>query len=404
MNVDIESLGTVSRTARAGAQRAARNLTGLTGIETGVDVTRVTLASADDLATDEQRVGVAVDLSGGLDGASLLTFSPAGVETLQETLLSAEDHRESAIAEVGNVVTSGFVDSWADHLETTIDHSPPQYVEGTGTELIDAAGFERDRAFVFRSEVGARHKSLDVEFHLFPDRDSMREMLDGDDEVPVEKLAALQEMARTGAQTTSESVSEMTGIDTDVDVTRLNVVPVEDVPAELSDEQVVGVVLEFEATPGGYVLILFDEESAREVVAALVPDAEAQNSSSGEAPAHAGKSSESFDGVERSAMEEIGNVMTSSFIDGWANALDTTIDHSTPQFVHDVAPAIAESVVARLGQRQADAVLLDATLRADDWTFDCDVYVLPDEAGLRAALDDLDPDASAERTTKAGSL
>jgi chemotaxis protein CheY-P-specific phosphatase CheC len=389
MNVDIESLGTVSRTAREGAERAADNLTGLTGIETAVDVTKVTLASADDLATGEERIGVTVDLSGGIRGASLLTFSREGVETLQETFLSGAADDESAIAEVGNVVTSGFVDSWADDLETTIDHSPPRYVEGSGERLLDAAGFERDRAFVFHSEVSAVGEALDVAFHLFPDDDSMQEILAGDDEIPVEKLAALREMARKGARTASESVSSMTGIDTDVDVTRLSFAPVEDVPAELSDEQYVGTVLEFEGSPGGYVLILFGEASAREVVTALVPNA---------SPV------ESFDDVEQSAMEEIGNVMTSSFIDGWANVLDTTIDHSTPQFVHDMGRAIAESVVARLGQRQAEAVLFDTTLRADHREFDCDIYVLPDETELRAALDDLDPDATAERTTKAGSL
>jgi len=66
--------------------------------------------------------------------------------------------------------------------------------------------------------------------------------------------------------------------------------------------------------------------------------------------------------------------------------------------------AVAESVVARLGQKQAFAFLFDATLRADDREFDCEIYALPDETSLRDALDDLDPNATAERTTKAGSL
>ncbi|MFC7079990.1 chemotaxis protein CheC [Halorussus caseinilyticus] len=136
-------------------------------------------------------------------------------------------------------------------------------------------------------------------------------------------------------------------------------------------------------------MILFDEASAREVVAALVPGTDEV---------------ETFDGKEQSAMKEIGNVMTSSFIDGWANVLDTTIDISPPQFVHDMGRAVAESVVARLGQRQAFAFLFDATLRADDREFDCEIYAIPDESELRAALEDLDPDATAERTTKAGSL
>jgi chemotaxis protein CheY-P-specific phosphatase CheC len=390
MNVDIESLGTFSRTAQTGAERAAENLTGMTGIETAVDVTEVTLASADDLVRADERIGIAIDFEGGIDGTSLLTFSPESVETLLDTLLPGSEIDEGAVEEVGNVVTSGFIDGWADHLETSIDVTPPEYVEGSGDELLDAAGFEGDRAFVFRSEVSAVGEELDVAFHMFPDDDSMREMLTGgEDRIPVEKLTTLREMARTGVQTTSETVSAMTGIDTNVDITQLRFVPVEAVPGELRDQQHVGVVLEFEGVLGGYVLILFDEASARDVVAALVPDTDEV---------------ESFEGRERSAMKEIGNVMTSSFIDGWANVLETTIDISPPQFVHDMGRAVAQSVVARLGQKQAFAFLFDATLRADDRAFDCEIYALPDETGLRDALDDLDPDATAERTTKAGSL
>jgi len=388
VNVDVESLGAVSRTAREGGERAARNLTGMTGIETTVEVSKVTLASADDLVSDARRVGVATDFEGGMDGASLLTVSPEGVETLSETLLPGDGVEEDAVSEVGNVVTSGFIDEWADHLGTTIDHSPPRYVEGTGEQLLDAAGFDRDRAFVFRTEVGAVGESLDVEFHLLPDRDSLREML-GDGEIPVEKLTTLKQMARTGAETTSESVSAMTGIDTRVDISDLSFVPVEDVPGELSDREYVGVVLEFDGLPGGYIVILFDEASAREVVAALVPGAD---------------SVEEFDETARSAVEELGNVMTSSFVDGWANVLDATIDISTPRFVHDMGSAVAESVVARLGRTQANAVLFDATLRADDREFDCEIYALPDETELRAMLDELEPGETAERTTKSGSL
>ncbi|MFC7079989.1 chemotaxis protein CheC [Halorussus caseinilyticus] len=252
MNVDIESLGTFSRTAQTGAERAAQNLTGMTGIETAVDVTEVTLASADELGREDERIGVVIDFEGGIDGKSLLTFSPEGVETLLDTLLPGAGFEESAVKEVGNVVTSGFIDSWADHLETTIDISPPEYVEGSGEELLDATGFERDRAFVFRNRVGAVGEALDVEFHMFPDPDSMQEMLlGGDEKIPVEKFATLREMAETGAETASETISAMTGIDTGVDITQLNFVPVEDVPAELRDQKYVGVVLEFETALGG---------------------------------------------------------------------------------------------------------------------------------------------------------
>jgi chemotaxis protein CheY-P-specific phosphatase CheC len=295
-----------------------------------------------------------------------LTVSPEGVETLLDTLLPGSGMDQSAVEEVGNVVTSGFIDGWADHLETTIDVSPPRYVNGTGAELLDATGFDRDQAFVFRSQVAAVGEELDVQFYMFPERDSMREMLSGgDDEIPVEKLTTLKAMARSGAETASESVSEMTGIDTHVDVTQLSFVPVEDVPGELRDQKHVGTVLEFQGAPGGYVLILFDEASGREIVAELVPGT---------------NDVESFDGMEQSAMEEMGNVITSSFVDGWANVLNTTIDISTPQFTYGAGSKMVEKLVG--SRRDEMALVFDSRVHARQGDVEVKVYTFPELAEL----------------------
>ncbi|WP_134671936.1 chemotaxis protein CheC [Halorussus marinus] len=393
MKVDIEALGSFSRTAHDGAERAAENLTGLTGIETTADVTAVTLAREDSLVReDRDRIGVVVDFDGEISGTTVLSFPPQGVETVLGALLPGDGLDESAVQEVGNIVTSGFVDAWADRLSTTLDITPPTYVEGTDADILEAASFESDRAFVFRSRLSAVGEALDFEFYMFPDNDSMTRMLSdgsGDGAVPLAKLSTLQEMAQSGAATAADSVSAMTGIDTAVDISELRFAPIESIPAELSDRRHVGVVLGFGEGPDGYVLILFDESSARAVVDALAPDAAA---------------TDSFDEMAESAIREIGNVMTSSFVDGWANVLDTTIAISTPQFVDDMGRAVADSVVARLGQRQAFAFLFDATIRADDRAFDCEIYAIPEETQLEATLDDIDPDATAERSTKAGSL
>jgi chemotaxis protein CheY-P-specific phosphatase CheC len=388
MRVDIEALGSFSRTAHDGAERAAANLTGMTGIETAADVTAVTLACEDALVRrDRERVGVVVEFDGEITGTTVLSLPPRGVETL----LPGDGLDESAVREVGNVVTSGFVDAWADRLGTMLDITPPTYAAGTDADILETASFEGECAFVFRSQLSAVGEALDFEFYMFPDDDSMSRMLSdgGDGAIPLAKLSTLREMARSGAATAAESVSAMTGIDTAVDISQLRFAPIESVPAELSDSPYVGVVLGFGEGPDGYVLILFDEPSARAVVDALAPEATA---------------SDSFDGMAESAIREIGNVMTSSFVDGWANVLDTTIAISPPQFVHDMGRAIADSVVARLGQRQAFAFLFDATIRADDRAFDCEIYAIPEESKLRATLEQIDPDATAERSTKAGPL
>jgi chemotaxis protein CheC len=140
---------------------------------------------------------------------------------------------------------------------------------------------------------------------------------------------------------------------------------------QLDDSTRVGVVLEFTGVPSGYIAILFDEESADQIAAALLPTADA-----GEA-------------MRQSAIQEIGNIVTSGFIDGWANRLETTIEISPPQFVRDLGPAIIDPLATELGQDQDYAFLIDSTIRTDDDEFTCDIYALPNETELRQALDQL---------------
>ncbi len=383
MQVDIRELGTVNRMAHDGAERAASHISAMTNIETFVDVTRTHVRS-ETPPTRDQCVGVVVELDGGLCGRTAFTFTPESVERVQEVLTpGAEDMVESLVRELGNVMAGGFADGWADYLGTPIDISPPTYVDGDPTDRLGD-----DPTFVFASRVGAIDESVSFSVHLSLEPDSVDDILSGDGEtIPVETFAHFDQMTRDGATTVAKNLTAMTGIETTVDISHVSFVPVTEIPEELSDAMYVGVVIELESAPGGFVLILFDESSARGVAQALVPD------TSGE-----------FEEREKNAIQELGNIMASSFIDGWANALGESIDISTPMFAHDMGGAIADPLVAHLGQTQEFAFVSDATIRADDETFDCYLYALPDESDLRDVLASLDGDERAERRTRAGRL
>ncbi|WP_327052569.1 chemotaxis protein CheC [Halomicrococcus gelatinilyticus] len=413
MQVDIRSLGRFNRMAHEGAEQAAEHLSALADVEAFVDVTKTNVTTAAGLGGTDHRVGVVVELDGGLRGRTVFTFPLESAERLASVLVPDSDGvDESAIREVGNVMAGGFIDGWADYLETSIDIAPPEYVEGERASLLrDSVD---DDALVFASQVEAVAPDLDFDIHLFPERASLREAFDNaprdemnelmssrtvnqDDDVTVsiDKLAVFGGMVRQGATSVSKNLTAMTGIETAVDVTTLSFVPVEELPDDLRARTYVGVVLEFDGPPSGYVMILFDEGSARDVATALVP--EGRERADEDAP-------ETFGEMDRSAIREVGNVMASSFVDGWANALDTTIDISPPEFVHDMGGAIVDPVAVSLGQRQQFAFVSDATIRADDRAFDCSLYALPDETELRDVLDALDADATAERQTRAGEL
>jgi chemotaxis protein CheY-P-specific phosphatase CheC len=81
--------------------------------------------------------------------------------------------------------------------------------------------------------------------------------------------------------------------------------------------------------------------------------------------------------------------MTSGFIDGWANVLQTSIDHTPPELVHDLGTAILSPIAGRLGQSQEYAFLMDSTVVTPEGEFNCEIYAIPDEQKLKEALDSL---------------
>jgi len=388
MKLDVKSLRTFSRLAHTGAERAAGSLSTMTGIETYVDVTKVELSSREAVATrfeEEDLVSVKIGFGGGLEGTTVLAFPRDGAADLVETLMPGAgadpegDLAVSSLKEVGNIMIGGFVDGWADYLETTIDISTPTYVDVDGHEpLTDVDHGTEDQVLVFRNQLDSANDAANFYLYMVPTAPSLDTIVsasEGDDPVPLETFTSFSSMIAEGAEQASEDISMMTAIPTEVDVSRLSFVPVEGVPMAVEDDPRTGVVLEFEGTPSGYIAILFDEESAESVAAALLPG------SDGEAGAE----------MHQSAIQEIGNIITSGFLDGWADTLDTTIEISTPTYVDDLGPAIIDPLVTDLAQSQEFAFLIDSTIRTENDEFTCDIYALPNEQELRQALEQLAP-------------
>lgn len=384
MRVDTDSLSLVRGLAHDGAEHAADALFELTGVETRVETTSVTLLSRESARErfSQTMAGVELDFEGALSGRTTLAFDPEQARTLvaERSPEKSEPVIESGVEELGSIMLSGAIDGWADSLETAIDMAPP-------TQLEDGVSVPSDTeyVFVFESRLESLAEGLAFEIYMIPEWGPLAAMLDqrsADEAVPLEKFATFNDMTREGASQAATYISEMTGIETTVEISQCSFVPIEQVPSHVGETEFVGVVLEYSGTPSGYLAILFDEPSARTIADALVPI----------------ESDDTWDEMDKSAIKELGNIMTSGFIDGWANVLETTIEHSPPEFVHDMGAAIVSPIAARLGTQQEHAFVIDSTVRTDDGAVSCSLYALPNERELMAALDEL----LVERTPRTG--
>ena len=400
MRVDVRALGACNRLTQRGAEQAADAVAELTGTDLAVEVTGASVASGADLAETfaaRESIGVSVGLSGGLDGEAVLAFDAAHADALLSLLPGGASMGRSAVTEVGNIALGGFLDGWANYLGRAIDMTPPRYFEADGAAVLPDGALAGDGVFLFESRLDSATTDLDFAIYMLPDSAAFRDLIVGktapaaaagaegaagdtggsapgaNTAVPYESLSTFASLAKRGSANAADNIAMMTGLDTSVEVSRLRFVPLADIPAEVGVEPYAGTVFELQGEIGGYLAILFEESSAEAVAASMLPT----------------EPDDPLGGMAENALCELGNVMTSGFIDGWANVLGTSISHSPPEFVHDMGSATISPLVAALGRRQDYGFVIDAAIRTAGVQARCDVYALPNERELAAALSSL---------------
>jgi chemotaxis protein CheC len=180
--------------------------------------------------------------------------------------------------------------------------------------------------------------------------------------VDIRKLSFINEMAKVGTNGVADNMSKLTGEDATMEVTKTNFVDVEDIKSQLDEGKRVGVRVRLMEPPHGHVLILFPESSAKKITALMLRDmVDDMSTVSGE--------------MARSAVEELGNMMASGFIDGWADVLGKTIDIATPQLVYAPAGEIVERTAGLGGEDLA--LFFDSDLSVPSYQIEAEIYAFP---------------------------
>lgn len=194
--------------------------------------------------------------------------------------------------------------------------------------------------------------------------------------VDIKKLNELNQMAKEGASNVAENLSQMLGIDVEMSVTRIEFINLQDIPETIGDHEVVGVYLTFDGTPSGYLLALFPTNSAKNVASLLLEGIGENNSSD-------------FSDMDISAIGEVGNIITSSFIDGWADFLKTEISISTPQTVHDMGSAVIDPLLIQVAQEYDNAFLFNSLIHTKNNDISCELFVIPEITKLMEAVENV---------------
>lgn len=391
MRVDVETLGAFSDLAQQGAERAATSLEQLTGASTAVEVTQVELVPIDDLAVEfanTRVVGVEVGYTGGLDGTLVLVFDRESAHSLLSNMLpsSMQDDTtvidESAVTEAANILAGGTLAAWGERFERKLKPEPPEYIDGQWEAVMPArlpVWNDFQSVLTFSSELHCREETIEFQLYMLPERESFQTAVSktaGDDELPLSlaKLSAFNEMTKSGAGRAAEKVTTMSGIRTHVTVSRLRVAPVDRIEQLIGPQHRIGAAAALADDPGGFVLTLFDPDSARTIGDALLPMEIDE---------------EGITDHHRSAIEELSNLMVSGFIDGWANALSRRIQHDPPELVEGPAADTIGPLLGSLDDEQQYAFLLDSVVSTPGRDVDCNLLAVPTERGFRTVVESM---------------
>ncbi|MEF8783402.1 MAG: chemotaxis protein CheC [Haloarculaceae archaeon] len=205
-------------------------------------------------------------------------------------------------------------------------------------------------------------------------------------EIDVRKLEVFNKISKEGSRTVADSLSQMTGVDAEIRVSKINFLHIDDVKTHLGDETQVGIHVELTESPYGYVLFMLSPADSKRLAQLMVPG-DGGNDESG------------FTDMERSAIQEIGNIMTSGYIDGWANVLDATIEMGTPEFTYGPSHAIIQKMG---GWPDEDVVfVLDSQITAGGNDIDLTVYTFPQLRDLVELVQQIDVDTDVTEDTVA---
>ena len=162
----------------------------------------------------------------------------------------------------------------------------------------------------------------------------------------------LKELGNIGAGNATTALSRLINAKIDMKVPKVNLLGFSELAKAMGKEEevMVGILLLLEGDIDGMMMFLLDVDSARALVGSLM----------GKEPDEASKGNINFDEMEFSALQEIGNIITGSYLSALSDLTKLTIVSSVPSLQIDLAEAIL-SIPAIEFSKIGDKVLLIQT-------------------------------------------
>ncbi len=191
------------------------------------------------------------------------------------------------------------------------------------------------------------------------------------------QLDALKEIGNIGAGNAATALSKMVGKRVNMEVPLVRILPLKDVPEWLGgpEKEVLGVYLGVFGALTGHILFVMTIDDALKIMRILLGDM---------APSR--DQILSMDELASSAMGEIGNILSSSYLSALADFTGLHLNHSVPAIAVDMAGAIVDVVLIEISQHSDYALLIETVFVEEEDRITGYFMLIPDTGSLEIIL------------------
>jgi len=186
------------------------------------------------------------------------------------------------------------------------------------------------------------------------------------------QLDALREVGNIGAGNAATAFAQFLGRKIDMTVPKVNIMELSEVP-ELyggADVAVIGITLRVLGEAPGHMLFLLDRSSARKLISVL----------------GLGQVGTTFTEMEISALKEIVNILSGSYLNAFNQMTGFSMLQSVPAFAMDMAGAILGTFMVEFGLMGDHALLVETTFHVDEDEISGNFFLIPGQGSLDSII------------------
>lgn len=184
-----------------------------------------------------------------------------------------------------------------------------------------------------------------------------------------EKFDVLKELANIGVGNALTSLSKMLNEEkVEMNVPEATLAPLQDVPDLLGGAElpVAGIYIESHGDIGLTILFVLSMDSAYKLISTLLPGSQGE-----------------LDEMGLSALLEVGNILTGSYLNALSMMTNSRMLPSPPKIAVDMSGAIISTVIAEARIVDDEVVILKTSLNSLQSNISGHILILPDRGSLK---------------------